>query len=60
MFTGVASADIYPSGFVRLTYTDASTEGAHLTQAQLIKGREEFFSLVSSVQSHRPNTLKNS
>lgn len=58
MMCGVKWADINAYGNVKLVYEDDTTESAFLTDAQLAHGRENFFSLVSGVQSYRPNTLR--
>jgi hypothetical protein len=57
LMTGVRQAEILPSNYVRLFYTDGTTEGAHLTAPQVAQGRGNLFALVSAVQSMRPNTL---
>lgn len=51
---GVKLAKIFASGQVLLEYLDGETESATLTEAQLAAGRENFFCLVSTVQSYRP------
>lgn len=57
MMSGVMLARVYPSGNVQLQYTDGNTESALLTAQQLAEGRDNFFSLVSAVQSMRgPST----
>ena len=54
---GVKLARIFPSNVVQLEYADGNTESANLTIEQLAAGRENFFSLVSAVQSMRgPST----
>jgi hypothetical protein len=57
MMCGVVRAEINSYGNVKLFYSDDSTESAFLTHEQLAAGRENFFSLVSAVQSRRPDTL---
>lgn len=58
LISGVIAADVYDSGYARLHYCDGKMEGANLSAAQLAQGRDNFLSLVSVVQSYRPNTLK--
>lgn len=51
--TGVRLAKIFPSGLCLLEYLDGNCESAVLTAEQLALGRDNFFSLVSTVQSKR-------
>lgn len=53
MMCGVAFADLWPSGKVRLTYEDGETESAYLSAERLEQGRDNFFRLVSGVQEQR-------
>lgn len=58
MMTGVQFARIFGNGRVQLTYEDCETESARISAEQLSAGRDNFFSLVSAVQSKRPDTLR--
>lgn len=51
--SGAIYAKVFASGEVELTYEDQETEKAQLTPEQLDAGRDNFFSLVSAVQSYR-------
>lgn len=51
--TGVQYAKCFASGKVTLTYEDGQEETATLTQKQINDARDNFFSLVGSVQSYR-------
>lgn len=53
MMSGVKMARIFASGVVQLSYVDGTSESANLTNEQLTAGRDNWFSLVSSVQSAR-------
>lgn len=50
---GAKYAKVFSTGLVELTYFDETTESAQLTTEQLAQGRENFFALVSAVQSYR-------
>ena len=52
MMTGAAKAEI-DGNSVRLTYTDGSQETALLGSEDIQRGRDNWFALVSSVQSKR-------
>lgn len=49
MLCGVQYADIYPSGKIKLVYTDGTEESAKPKAYD----RNNFFSLVSAVQAER-------
>jgi len=58
VLTGAVYATIFGTGsprVVRLTYTDGKTEEAYLTAAELERGRESWFALVSAVQDTARN-----
>jgi hypothetical protein len=52
MMTGACFAKVRGTR-VELHYTDGSIESANLTFAQMANAKDDWFSLVSSVQAHR-------
>ena len=52
MMTGACFAKVRGT-CVELHYTDGSIDSANLTVAQMAIAKENWFSLVSSVQAHR-------
>lgn len=53
MMSGAIWAQVFGKGsprVVRLTYSDGTTEEAYLTASEIAAGKDNWFSLVSSVQ----------
>ena len=53
MLTGVQYARIFADGTVQLTYINGQTESRVLSPTELTASRDDWFSLVSAVQSRR-------
>ncbi len=60
LISGAILAQIFGKGsprLVRLTYTDGETEEAYLTVGEISAGKENWFSIVSTVQAARQKAI---